>query len=57
MLHEDVTTPVGAEQVRKDHAHHVDPVLAESRREFPCHLFTDHVELPFRHSVSLARRG
>ncbi|GAB2849886.1 hypothetical protein GCM10027200_57830 [Lentzea nigeriaca] len=57
MLHEDVTPAVGAQQVGEDDAHHVDPVLAEPRREFSCHLFTDHVELPFRHSVSLARRG
>ncbi|GHH58297.1 hypothetical protein GCM10017774_79420 [Lentzea cavernae] len=57
MLYQHVAAPVGAEEVREDDAHHVDPVLAESRRELPCHLFTDHVELPFRHSVSLARRG
>ncbi|GLY51792.1 hypothetical protein Lesp01_54480 [Lentzea sp. NBRC 102530] len=57
MLYEDVTAPIGAEQVGEHDAHHVDPVLAESCREFPCHLFTDHVELPFRHSVSLTRRG
>ncbi|GGU33544.1 hypothetical protein GCM10010178_27090 [Lentzea flava] len=57
MLHEDVTAPVSAEQVGEDDAHDVDTVLAQPLREFPCHLFTDHVELPFRHSVSLARRG
>ena len=57
MLYEDVTTPVRAEQVGENDAYHVDPALAESRREFPCHLFTDHVELPFRHSVSLGAEG
>ncbi len=57
MLHEHVTAPIRAEQVGEDDAHDVDTVVAQPCREFPCHLFTDHVELPFRHSVSLARRG